>query len=79
MFTINTIIKEINDLPPERLEEVYDFVHSLKSESKSKRKNSKKILSFAGAFSDMPKNDYADLKENMADTRKSLFDRSNNI
>lgn len=75
MFTINTIIKEINNLPPERLEEVYEFVHSLKYNPKSKKTSSKKILSFAGAFNDMSKKDYADFKKNISNTRKNLFDR----
>ena len=74
MFTINTIIKEINDLPADRLEEVYEFVHSLKSTKKYRGNSRKKILSFAGAFSDMSEKDYADDKKNLKQTRKNLFD-----
>jgi len=76
MFTINTIVKEINELPADRLEEVYEFVHSLTTSSSKQKKNSrKKILSFAGAFSDMSKKDYADYKQHTKEVRTSLFDR----
>ena len=79
MFTVNTIIKEINDLPPDKLDEVYDFVHSLKFSSKHKEKSSKKIHSFAGAFSDMDQKQYADLKAQTSKTRTLLFDRNIDI
>ena len=29
MLTLNTILKEIKDVPVSRLEELYEFVHSL--------------------------------------------------
>lgn len=76
MFTINTIIKEISDLPPGRLEEVYEFVHSLNTKPKKSRSSRKKILAFAGSFSDMPQKDYNDYKKQTKQARKSLFDRN---
>lgn len=79
MFTINTILKEINDLPAERLEEVYEFVHSLNTHSKQKANARKKILSFAGAFSDMSEKEYADFKKYTKKTRKTLFERNVNL
>ncbi len=76
MFAINTILKEINDLPANRLDEVYEFVHSLNTNTKQKENSRKKILSFAGAFSDMPQKEYVDFKKYTKATRAKLFDRN---
>ena len=76
MLTHNTIIKEVNDLPVERLEEVYEYIHSLNTNDMGKAKLRKKILSFSGAFSDMSKKDYADLIKNVKKTRATLIDRN---
>jgi len=71
MFAINTILQEINELPAHQLEEVYEFVHSLKKEDVSKTKKSRnKILSFAGSFSDMPQKDYTDFKRQTRKMRR---------
>ena len=59
-MTLNTILKEMKDVPVNRLEELYQFVHSLTSKAKHKEGLRKKILSFGGAFSDMSDKDYAD-------------------
>ena len=79
MFTLNTILKEINDLPADRLDEVYEFVHSLNTDAKHKVNLRKKILSFAGAFSDMPQKEYADFKKYTKTARAKLFDRKIDI
>ena len=79
MFTKNSIFKEINDLPTDKLEEVYEFVHSLGTKKKHKKKLSEKILSFAGSFGDMTKKEYADLKKNTKQTRANLFDRNSSL
>lgn len=76
MTTLNTILKEIKDVPVERLEEVYQFVHSLnRKHSVLDTMRRKKILSFAGAFSDMSKDDYEDFLNQTKKTRDSIFDR----
>ena len=69
MFTKNALLKEINDLPDDRLDEVYEFVHSLNNDTKQKTDSRKKILSFSGAFSDMPQKDYTAFKNNTKRTR----------
>jgi len=79
MFTINTILKEINDLPADRLDEVYEFVHSLSANSRHKESSRKKIMSFAGAFSDMSAKEYADFKRHTKKSRAKLFDRNIDI
>ncbi len=75
MFTLNNILQEIKQVPVERLEEVYEFVHSLNPKTKQSAKTRRKILSFAGAFSEMGDKDYADFKKETKRSRKSLFER----
>jgi hypothetical protein len=47
MLTINAILKEMKDVPVNRLEELYQFVHSLTPATKQTESLRKKILSFA--------------------------------
>lgn len=79
MLNIDVVLNEMNSLPPNRLEEVYAFVHSLHSMTKKNEKSRKKILSFAGSFSDMSVTDYADFKGKILETREQLFDRNIDI
>lgn len=76
MPTINTIIKELKDVPVNRLEELYQFVHSLTPTAKQTESLRKKIISFGGAFSDMSNKDYSDFLNQTKKTRARLFDRS---
>lgn len=79
MLTINTIIKEMKDVPVERLEELYQLVQSFTPKIKQDENNRKKILSFAGAFSDMSKKDYGEYLNQTQKIRSSLFDRTIDI
>jgi len=76
MLTINAILKEIKDVPIDRMEELYQFVHSLSMNTKRTEALRKKILSFGGAFSDMTSQDYEDFVNETKRTRTSLFDRN---
>ena len=76
MLTINTIIKEIKDVPVNRLEDLYQFVHSLSSSKIQTENLRKKFLSFGGAFSDMTDEDFTDFLNNTKNARTALFDRS---
>jgi hypothetical protein len=62
MLTLNYILKEINELLAEKLNEVYDFVHSVQDKKKQPKSSRKKILSFAVAFQDMSEKGYVDVK-----------------
>ena len=75
MFTFNTILKEIKEIPSSRLDELYQFVHSLNPKIKKSDTQRKKILAFAGIFSDMSDKDYADFIEETKRTRATIFDR----
>lgn len=76
MLTLNAILKEMKDVPVSRLEELYQFVHSLTPKTKPTDTLRKKILSYGGAFSDMSQKDYADFLNQTKKTRAKLFDRN---
>ena len=76
MLTLNAILKEMKDVPVSRLEELYQFVHSLTSKTKPTDTLRKKILSFGGAFSDMSNKDYANFLNQTKKARTKLFDRN---
>lgn len=73
--TLNTILEELNDIPVDKLGELHVFINTLKSDTKKSEKKRKKILSFAGAFGDMPQNDYDDFVKETKNTRSELFSR----
>lgn len=76
MLTINAILKELKDVPVNRLEELYQFVHSLTPTTKQKESLRKKIIAFGGAFSDMSEKDYSDFLKQTKKTRTELFVRN---
>jgi hypothetical protein len=76
MLTLNAILKELKDVPVNRLEELYQLVHSMTPKTKPTQTLRKKILSFGGAFSDMSNKDYTDYLSHTKKTRTKLFDRN---
>ncbi len=76
MLTMNTILKELKDVPIDRLEELYQFVHSLTPTTKQKESLKKKIISFGGAFSDMSSKDYSDFLNQTKKVRTKFLDRN---
>jgi hypothetical protein len=76
MLTLNNILKEINDVPVNRLEELYQLIHSMTPKNKQTESVRKKILSFGGAFSDMSAKDYAEYLNQTKKARTQLFDRN---
>jgi len=76
MLTLNLILKEIKDVPVEKLEEVYEYVHSLAVKPNVSEAKRKKIMSFAGMLSDMSEADYKDFQNELKRTRENLFNRN---
>jgi len=76
MLTLNAILKEIKEVPVNRLEELYQLVHSMTPVNKPSESSRKKILSFGGAFSDMSSQDYSDFLNQTKIARTKLFDRN---
>lgn len=79
MLTLNTILKELKNVPVDRLEDLYSIIHSLRADTKKSERKSKNIMSFAGAFGDMTESDYKDFQQQTKDTRNDLFDREINL
>jgi hypothetical protein len=75
MPTINSIINELKEVPVNQLEEVYQLVHSLSRKVDRTESRREKILSFAGSFSDMSNDEYADFLNYIQESRKNLFNR----
>ena len=75
MPTINSIINELKDVPVNRLEELYQLVHSMSRKVEQTEARRKKVLSFAGSFSDMSNDDYADFINYIQKNRENLFNR----
>ena len=76
MLKHSSIIKEIKDVPENRLEELYELVHSMTPSSAKDETVRKKILSYAGVLNDMSKKDYKDYLDNTKKTRVKLFSRN---
>lgn len=73
MFTLKAILKEMKNVPVNRLEELYQFVHSLTPTTKQTENLRKKILSFGGAFSDMSSKDYSDYLNQTKKSRAKIL------
>jgi hypothetical protein len=78
-MTLRAILKEMKGIPANRLEEVYQYVHSLNPTTKKTDNQRKKILSFGGAFSDMNEKNYNSFLNETKKTRKKLFDRETGL
>lgn len=79
MLTLNTILKELRNVPIDRLEDLYSIIHSFRANTKKSDKRREKILSFAGAFGELPEKDYNDFLQHTKNTRDNLFDRDVNL
>ena len=80
MPALNVIYNEIKTIPVNRLDELYQLVHSLtptiKQQDKKPNAHQKEILSYAGTFSDMTTEDYIDFTGELHKMRKALFNRA---
>jgi hypothetical protein len=75
MSTLEAILKEMKEVPVNRLDELYQFIHSITKSAKHSEKIQKKIISFGGAFNDMSSKDYTEFLDYTKETRADLFDR----
>jgi DNA-directed RNA polymerase subunit F len=80
MPALNVIYNEIKAIPVNRWDELYQLIHSLtpaiKQQDKKPNTRQKEILSYAGAFSSMTTEDYADFTDELHKIRKTLFNRT---
>ncbi len=78
-MTFKSILKELKDIPTDRLEELYQFIHSLNPKKKRSEQLRKKILTFAGSFSDMSNKEYSAFLKQTKKNREKLFIRNVNL
>lgn len=79
MLTLNTILKAMKGVTLTRMEEPYQFIHTLTQPKIKTETLRKKILSFGGAFNSMDKKDYAEFRKHTKKIRDQLFDRGINL
>ena len=62
----NQILMRIQKLPPDKIKELHEFMDKLEQETPKKRK----ILSYAGSWSDMDESTLNDLTKNLISRRQ---------
>lgn len=65
----------MKEVPVNRLDELYQFIHSMTTSAKHSEKLQRKIISFGGAFSDMSNKDFTEYLDQTKSTRANLFGR----
>ena len=80
MTALNIIYDEIKAIPANRLDELYQFIHSLtpaiKQQDKKTYARQREILSYAGSFSSMSAEDYSNFTDELHKVRNTLFNRT---
>lgn len=72
------IIEELQFIPESKLTELYDFIHYFRLGLAGEQKSSN-FMNFAGAWEDMPEQEFQDLQDDIRDRRGSAFkNRSGN-
>ncbi len=71
-MTRKDVINEIQQIPDEKMNVLYEIVHQLRIEFECEN-NGQKILKYAGTWSDMPESDYGNLMNDIRNRRKAAF------
>lgn len=75
VITYDVLFEELKKIPVDRLQELYTFMHALRSEAKSNPSKTNPALSFSGAFRELSEEDYEDFLAETKATREGLLDR----
>ncbi len=67
------LLSEINLIPEEKLEELYNFIHYLRVGVEASKGTPEKIMQFAGSWDDMSDETFADLNEEIIARRQQAF------
>lgn len=67
------LLSEINLIPEEKLEELYNFIHYFRVGVEASKGTHEKIMQFAGSWGDMSDETFADLNEEIIARRKQAF------
>ena len=71
--TRKKVLKEIELLPDDKLNEIYDFIHYFRIGLLSKRPKNKSIMNYSGIWKEMPEKDFNELIADIKNRRKSSF------
>ena len=70
-----SILRDLSRLPADYLGEVEAFLHRIIQEIAAKEQNAQQMLSFAGAWGDMPDKDFEEYLQHARKTKEELFNR----
>ncbi|WP_017654562.1 hypothetical protein [Fortiea contorta] len=75
------LLKEINLIPEEKLEEVYNFIYYFRVGVEASKGTPERIMQFAGCWDDMSDETFADFNQEITTRRQQAFleIRSNNF
>ncbi|WP_375417930.1 hypothetical protein [uncultured Hymenobacter sp.] len=75
MTTLETIVQELQHVPPERLDEVYQLVLALKAPPEANKELAEWTMQFAGMLNHWTEEEWADFQAELQRTRATLFNR----
>lgn len=67
------VLTEINLIPEEKLEEVYNFIHYFRVGVEASQSTPEQIMQFAGCWDDMSNEIFSDLNEEIITRRQQAF------
>ena len=67
------LLTEINLIPEEKLEEVYNFIHYFRVGVEASQSTPEQIMQFAGCWDDMSDETFSDLSEEIITRRQQAF------
>jgi hypothetical protein len=70
-----SVLKKLSNLPVEYLQQIDDFLSSIKTRIKKKEENRKAIMAMAGSWSDWENEEFDDYLKHAKETGASLFNR----
>ena len=75
MITLETLVEELQQVPPEHLEEVHRVLQTLKSKPVANKDLADWTLQFAGMLNHWTEAEWADFQTELQQTRVELFNR----
>ena len=73
--TKQKVVDEIEQIPREKLPEIYDLIHHYRLGIEQRGANQSQILALAGGWSDMPEDEFSDFLDEITTRRSRAFQR----
>ena len=77
MTTLETIVQELQHVPPQHLDEVYQLVHSLSAKAEANKKLAAETMRILSGTDDLPAETWAEIEAYQKRLRAELFTRPN--